>query len=69
MPEVSGARREPARQPKQSVLETHLEERELSGPNRPHFRPHISATPRDETDTEQHDSLKTNDMRNQIDTT
>jgi hypothetical protein len=31
-----------------------------SRPNRPLFRPHISATPRDETGTEQHDSLKTN---------
>jgi len=37
--------------------------------NRPHFRPHISATPRDEIDTEQHDSLKTIDMRNETDTT
>jgi hypothetical protein len=36
--------------------------------NRPHFRPHISATPRDENDTGQHVSLKTNDVRNQIDT-
>jgi hypothetical protein len=32
-------------------------------------RPHISATPRDETDSEQHVFLKTNDMRNHTDTT
>jgi hypothetical protein len=34
----------------------------------PHFRPHISITPRDETDMRQHDSLKTNDMRYETDT-
>jgi hypothetical protein len=37
-------------------------------PNRPHFRPHISATPRDETDTELHVFMKTIDMRNETDT-
>jgi hypothetical protein len=31
-------------------------------------RPHISATPRDQTDTQQHDSLKTSDMRDETDT-
>jgi hypothetical protein len=31
-------------------------------------KPRISPTPRDETDTEQHDSLKTNDTRDEIDT-
>jgi hypothetical protein len=36
--------------------------------NRLHCRPHNSATPRDETDTGQHDSLKTNDMRDETDT-
>jgi hypothetical protein len=36
--------------------------------NRPHFMPHISATPRDETDSKQHVFLKTNDMRNETDT-
>jgi hypothetical protein len=36
--------------------------------NRPHFRPHISATPRDQTDSEQHDSLKIKDMCNETDT-
>jgi hypothetical protein len=39
-----------------------------SRPNGPHFRPHISATPRDETDTEQHVFLKTMDMRYETDT-
>ena len=57
-----------ARRPKQSVLETRREDCELLGSNGPHFRPHISATPRDETDTGQHVSLKTNDMRDQTDT-
>ena len=33
----------------------------------PHYRPHISATPRDETDMRQHNSLKTNDMRDETD--
>jgi hypothetical protein len=42
--------------------------RAARGPaNRPHFRPHISATPRDETDSEQHVLLKTIDMRNETD--
>ena len=36
--------------------------------DRPHFRPHISATPRDETDKEQHVSLKTKDIRHRTDT-
>jgi hypothetical protein len=36
-------------------------------PNRPHFRPHISATPRDQTDEKQHLSLKTRDMRDETD--
>jgi site-specific DNA recombinase len=67
-PVVSEARREPARQPKQSVLEARQEDCELLGPDRPHFRPHISATPRDETDSKQHDSLITIDMRNETDT-
>jgi hypothetical protein len=31
-------------------------------------RPHFSATPRDEPDRGQHDSLKTNDMRDETDT-
>jgi enolase len=35
---------------------------------RPHFRPHISPTPQDQTDTEQHVFLKSNDMRNETDT-
>jgi hypothetical protein len=34
----------------------------------PHCGPHISATPRNETDSGQHDSLKTNDMRDETDT-
>jgi len=33
-----------------------------------HFRPDISATLRDEPDKEHHDSLKTNDMRNETNT-
>jgi hypothetical protein len=35
---------------------------------KPRFRPHISTTPRDETDPTQRISLKTIGMRNQIDT-
>jgi hypothetical protein len=65
---VSLARREPARQSKQSVLETRQEDCELLGAERPHFRPHTSATPQDETDSEQPVSLKTNDMRIEGDT-
>jgi len=33
------------------------------------FWPHISATPRDQTDTEQHDSLKTINVGTQTDST
>jgi hypothetical protein len=65
---MAKARREPACQPKQSVLETRRADNELLGPNRPHFRPHISATPRDETDSKQHVFWKTIDMRNETDT-
>ena len=36
--------------------------------NRPHFRPHISATPRDQTDTQQHVFLKSKDIPNETDT-
>jgi hypothetical protein len=36
--------------------------------NGPPFRPPISTTPRDETDTKLHDSLKTKDMRDETDT-
>ena len=49
-------------------LETPREQCELLGPNRPRFRPHISATPRDQTDKGQHVSLKSNDMRDETDT-
>jgi hypothetical protein len=37
---------------------------EFGGPKGPQFRPHISATPRNQTDTKQHESLKTIDSRN-----
>jgi hypothetical protein len=36
--------------------------------DRPHFGPHISPTPRDQTDKRQHVSFKTNDMRDETDT-
>ena len=65
---VAKARREPAHQLNQTVLQTRQEDCELLGPDRPHFRPHISATPRDETDSKQHVFLKTKDMRNETDT-
>jgi hypothetical protein len=43
--------------------------RAARGPaNRPHFGPHISATPRDETDSEQHVFLKSKDIPNETDT-
>ena len=57
-----------ARQPHVNRLETPNESCGLLGPDRPHFRPHISATPRDETDRRQRVSLKTSDMRDQTDT-
>jgi len=41
----------------------------LLGPDRPLFRPHICATPRDETDTRQRVSLKTNDSIVETNTT
>jgi len=58
----------PTRTCTRTDLETPREGCGLLGPDRPHFRPHISATPRDETDTRQHVSLKTNDMRDETDT-
>jgi hypothetical protein len=36
--------------------------------NRPHFRPHISPTPPNQTDARQHAFLKINDPRIQTDT-
>ena len=40
-----------------SLYSSHL----LPGPNGPHFRPHISATPRDQSDERRHVFVKTND--------
>lgn len=60
---MSDVRREPARPPKQSDLETRREDCEPLGP----YRPHISTTPRDETDTEQHVCLKVMEICDETD--
>jgi hypothetical protein len=53
----------PTRTRTQADLETPREAWGLLGPIRSDFRPHISTTPRDETDTDLYEFLNANDMR------